>query len=127
MAPQERLGELVRDGVAAAGGAAGDAATPGTTLRLAYRDSGVAVAVDDWKVGIADSVGLALRGPFLDRDGFAPTLWASVAARCRRMTASRPPPLPRLSLSRRRPRRGGAGTPAPSGVSQPAGRGAGGR
>ena len=48
----------------------------------------MAVAVDGWKVRIADSVGSALRGLFSGGDGVAPTLRASVAARCRGMAAT---------------------------------------
>ena len=59
------------------------AATPGTTLRLAFRDGGVAVVVGGREIGIANSEGLPLRGLFFDGEGVAPTLRASVAARCR--------------------------------------------
>ena len=50
------------------------AATPGTTLRPTYRDSGMAVAVDGWKVDITDLVGSAMRRLLLDRDGVAALL-----------------------------------------------------
>ena len=88
-----RLGALVSDGVGRE--CAGGAAVPGTTLRFACGggagtgDGAVAVAVDGRAAGTVDDassvgagVGPALRGLFLDGDGVAPTLRASVAARC---------------------------------------------
>ena len=50
------------------------AATLGTTLRPTYRDSGMAVAVDGWKVDITDLVGSAMRRLLLDGDGVAALL-----------------------------------------------------
>ena len=65
------------------GGGEGSVATPWTTLHLAFRDGGVAVVVGGRKIGIADSERLPLRGLFLDGEGVALTLQASVTARCR--------------------------------------------
>ena len=84
------------------------AATPGTTLRLAFRDGGVAVVVGGREIGIADLERSSLRGLFFDGEG---VLWL-------------PPPLLRQSLWRGCLRRGGARTPAPSGMNLQAGRGA---
>ena len=70
-----------------------------TMLRLACSngDAAVAVAVDGQEVGTAKLVGPPLCGLFLDEDGIAATLRASLAAR----SAGRrfPPPLPLLPLS----------------------------
>ena len=65
------------------GGGGGGGRAPWTTLRLAFRDGGVAVVVGGREIGIADSERSSLRGLFLDGEGVASTLRASVAARCR--------------------------------------------